>query len=76
MQSHNNIEQVNDVIAFLFIKNMMRPINKTKASRLGLVDDKGKVQPNEPGFSGYSSQRANVATGGASGYSPHLRQKT
>jgi len=43
MQSHNNIEQVNDVIAFLFIKNMMRPINKTKASRLGLVDDKGNI---------------------------------
>jgi len=38
-------------------------------------DDIGRVQPNVPGCSGYSSKRAHVATGGASGYDSHLRQK-
>jgi hypothetical protein len=41
--SLQNKDKIDNVLAYVFIKKLIRPINTTKAFKLGLIDNEGKL---------------------------------
>lgn len=44
MIQQDNQRNINDVIAYIFIKNLIKPVTKTKAYSIGLVDEHGRIK--------------------------------